>query len=197
MITATAPAVTPRSAGGVGSTGNEAEPRTDLVWIRPSQSASTSRPALSTTPRARFVTRTFVAETVEHVQFVDITEHVAQCVAAAGIQEGSVHVFSRHTTACIRINENEPLLLQDMVDLLERVAPIRGHYRHDDFGIRTVNLHEDERVNGHSHCRSLLLGASETIPVSEGRLLLGQWQSVFLTELDGPAQREFVVQVSG
>ena len=191
MITATAPAATPHRAGSA------AEPSTDVVWVRPSQPATTSAPALSSAPGARFATHTFGAETVEHVQFVDITEQVAQCVAAAGIQEGSVHVFSRHTTACIRINENEPLLLQDLADLLERVAPVRGHYKHDDFSVRTVNLHEDERVNGHSHCRSLLLGASETIPVSGGRLLLGRWQSVFLAELDGPAQREFVVQVAG
>jgi secondary thiamine-phosphate synthase enzyme len=145
----------------------------------------------------RFLTRVFTAETIEHVQFVDITEDVVRCVAEAGIQDGRADVFSRHTTACIRINENEPLLLEDLKALLERMVPQKASYRHDDFSIRTVNLHEDERVNGHSHCRSLLLGASESIPISGGRLLLGRWQSIFLAELDGPAQREFVVQVSG
>ncbi|MGH2369663.1 MAG: YjbQ family protein, partial [Chloroflexota bacterium] len=66
-----------------------------------------------------------------------------------------------------------------------------------DFSVRTVNLTENERVNGHSHCRSLLLGASETVPVAGGRLLLGRWQRIFLVELDGPAQRQFVVQAMG
>ena len=145
----------------------------------------------------RFLTRVFTIETFEHVQFVDITQYVTRCVAEACVQDGRVDVFSRHTTACIRINENEPLLLEDLTALLERVVPQNANYRHDDFSIRTVNLHDDERVNGHSHCRSLLLGASESIPISEGRLLLGRWQSIFLAELDGPAQREFVVQVSG
>lgn len=145
----------------------------------------------------RFLTRLLTATTAAHIEFVDVTEQVAQCVAAAGVHEGYAHVFSRHTTACIRINEHEPLLLQDMVAQLERLVPQDAAYRHDDLSIRTVNLTENERVNGHSHCRSLLLGASETVPVFGGRLLLGRWQRIFFVELDGPSEREFVVQVVG
>lgn len=145
----------------------------------------------------RSLTRILNVETERHVQFVDITDRVLQCLAESGVQTGFAVVFSRHTTAGIRINEHEPLLLEDMTRLLEELVPVDAAYRHDDFTVRTVNLKDDERVNGHSHCRSLLLGASETVPVAAGRLLLGRWQRIFLVELDGPNTREFVVQLVG
>jgi secondary thiamine-phosphate synthase enzyme len=126
-----------------------------------------------------------------------ITDEVRRCLEESGVQTGFAVVFSRHTTAGIRINEHEPLLLEDMATLLESMVPQEATYRHDDFSVRTVNLNENEPINGHSHCRSLLLGASETVPVAAGRLMLGRWQRVFLVELDGPRTREFVVQVVG
>ncbi len=130
-------------------------------------------------------------------EFIDITEDVARAVEAAGILEGIVTVFSRHTTAAVKINENEPLLLRDMARFLEDAAPREGEYRHNDFVIRTANMTDDECPNGHSHCQHLLLGTSETIPVSEGKPVLGRWQSVFLIELDRPREREVVIQVQG
>lgn len=130
-------------------------------------------------------------------EFIDITDEVAAAVEASGIQDGTVTVFSRHTTAAVKINENEPLLLRDMARFLETSAPREAEYRHNDFVIRTANMTDDECPNGHSHCQHLLLGASETIPVMGGRLGLGRWQSVFLVELDRPREREVVIQVLG
>jgi len=130
-------------------------------------------------------------------EFIDITADVVSAVTASGIREGTVVVFSRHTTAAIKINENEPLLLRDMARFLEEAAPREANYRHNDFVIRTANMTEDECPNGHAHCQHLLLGASETIPVSDGKPLLGRWQSIFLIELDRPRMREVVVQVQG
>lgn len=130
-------------------------------------------------------------------EFIDITDEVAAAVEASGIQDGTVTVFSRHTTAAVKINENEPLLLRDMARFLETSAPREAEYRHNDFVIRTANMTDDECPNGHSHCQHLLLGASETIPVMGGRLGLGRWQSIFLVELDRPREREVVVQVLG
>ena len=144
----------------------------------------------------RTMTRVLTVHTERHLEFADVTDEVARTVAESGVREGFAVVFSRHTTAGVRLNEHEPLLLEDMARLLESMVP-PGNYRHDDFTVRTVNLTENERVNGHSHCRSLLLGASETVPVSGGQLLLGRWQRVFLVELDGPQRRELVVQVVG
>ncbi len=130
-------------------------------------------------------------------EFVDITDDVRQAVQRSGIRDGIVAVFSRHTTAAIRINEAEPLLLQDMEAMLARIAPPNVYYRHNDLSIRTVNVTEDEDLNGHSHCQHLLMGASESIPVADGELLLGRWQRVFLVELDCPRPREVIVQVVG
>ncbi len=130
-------------------------------------------------------------------EFIDITDDVREVVRRSGLMYGFVIVFSRHTTAAIRINEAEPLLLQDMEALLARMAPPGIYYRHNDVSVRTVNLTEGEDLNGHAHCQHLLLGASEAIPVEEGEMLLGCWQRIFLVELDCPREREVIVQVCG
>ena len=130
-------------------------------------------------------------------EFIDITDEVLDVVESSEIREGTVTVFSRHTTAAVKINENEPLLLEDMAQFLEQVAPRDAEYRHNDFTIRTANMTEDECPNGHSHCQHLLLSASETIPICEGEVLLGHWQRIFLIELDRPRMREVVIQVHG
>ena len=130
-------------------------------------------------------------------EFIDITRQVRELVRESSIRNGIVIVFSGHTTAAIKINENEPLLLQDMENFLERIAARNGQYLHNDFTIRTVNMNEDECPNGHAHCQHLLMSTSESIPVIDGELQLGQWQSVFCVELDRPRPREVIVQVLG
>jgi len=140
---------------------------------------------------------TFSVRTERAPQFVDITEKVHELVEEMGVKQGIVTVFTRHTTAAIRINENEPLLLSDMEEFLKRLAPKDLYYRHNDFGIRTHNMTEDECPNAHAHCQHLILGASETIPVMEGKLALGRWQRIFLVELDRPREREVCVQIIG
>ncbi len=141
--------------------------------------------------------RLITIETEQAPQFIDITEGVERAVAESGVTEGFALIYSRHTTAAIRINEAEPLLLRDMAEFLERVAPRDCAYRHNDFSIRTANMTEDECPNGHAHCQHLLLGASEAIPILNGRLQLGRWQRVFLIELDRPRTREVLVQILG
>lgn len=142
--------------------------------------------------------RTLAYATREPIQFLDITPDVARVVELSGVRDGVVSIFSRHTTAAIRIQEDEPLLLEDLREFLERLAPPRAHYRHNDFRIRTEHMHEDESPNGHSHCIQLLMGSSESVPVANGELLLGTWQRIFVVELDGPRpEREVLVQVVG
>ena len=85
-------------------------------------------------------------------EFIDITDSVAGCVEESGVRNGMALVYSKHTTAAIRIQENEPLLLQDMTRMLERIARPDAHYDHNDFSVRTVHMDEDECPNGHSHC---------------------------------------------
>ena len=142
--------------------------------------------------------RDVIRQVADHApEFIDITDEVARIVEASGVREGTALVFSRHTTAAVKINENEPLLLRDMSRFLASAAPKEAEYRHNDFVIRTANMTKDECPNGHAHCQHLLLGASETIPVSGGELLLGQWQRVFLIELDRPRPRDVVIQIQG
>ena len=156
-----------------------------------------THPAQAHSGPMRSLVQSLRVETSAAPQFVDITDRVCAVVRDAGVRAGLVVVYSRHTTAAVTINEWEPLLLEDMARLLERVAPEDGDYRHNDFSVRTVNMIEDESPNGHAHCRHLVLGASETIPIVDGQAALGRWQRVFLVELDQPRTRDVLVQVLG
>ena len=153
-------------------------------------------------PRERPTTavnmRRLAFATTEPIQFVDITDDVAAAVRSTGVRNGIVTIVSRHTTMAVRIQEDEPLLLEDLLGFLRRLAPSNVHYQHNDFRVRTHHMHDDESPNGHSHCLQFLLGTSETVPVMDGELLLGQWQRIFLVELDGPrAKREVLIQTVG
>ncbi len=139
----------------------------------------------------------FCVDTTRAPQFIDVTEIVAQLLEGSGLLSGIVVVTSQHTTASIKINENEPELLKDMEQFLCGIAPSETYYRHNDFTVRTVNVEEDECPNAHSHCQHLLLSASESVPVMDGRLMLGRWQRIFLVELDRPRPRNVVVSFLG
>jgi secondary thiamine-phosphate synthase enzyme len=130
-------------------------------------------------------------------EFIDVTDQVAAVVRHSEVSQGWVSVFSKHTTAAVVVNENEPLLLQDMGAMLERLSATAATYEHNDLSRRKGEMDADECANGHSHCQHLLIGGSENIPVAEGRLDLGRWQRIFLLELDRPRDRQLVVQVFG
>lgn len=133
----------------------------------------------------------------ECLEFIDLTEKIEEMVDESGVKNGLVNIQTLHTTTAIIINEREPLLIEDMKAMLESFAPREARYRHDDFQIRTVNLEPDEPENGHSHCKALFLRASEMINISEGKLLLGRWQRIFLIELDRPRARSVSVMIMG
>src|SRR5256885_164185 len=152
----------------------------------------------SSRPTTAVNMRRLVVETHEPIQFIDVTDEIAEAVRATGVRDGIVTIISRHTTMAVRIQEDEPLLLEDLMGFLRRLAPSNVHYQHNDFRIRTHHMHDDESPNGHSHCLQFLLGTSETVPVEAGELLLGEWQRIFLVELDGPRhKREVLIQVVG
>ncbi len=138
-------------------------------------------------------THTLVYQTERGPQFIDITDRVAELVEESGIDTGFAVVFSRHTTAAITINENEPGLIADLEALLCRMLPEGDDYDHNTFH-PTDN---GEVPNGHSHCQHVFLGASEQVPIIGGRLAFGKWQRVFLVELDRAREREVVVQLLG
>jgi secondary thiamine-phosphate synthase enzyme len=134
--------------------------------------------------------------TREPIEVVDLTARVEAFLQAARLEAGWVNVQSRHTTAGIAVNENEPLLVQDLLALLERLAPRRAGYGHDALHLR-AGVPADERPNGHAHAKALLLRTAETLNVAGGRLQLGRFQRVLLVELDGPREREVSVLALG
>lgn len=148
----------------------------------------------------KVVTVTHTLTTAEAPQFVDLTDEVEKAVRTSGVQNGTVTVYSKHTTAAIRINEKESGFIQDFKDFIAKTLPPFDYYRHNDMNIRTENLDcDDDRCakNGHSHIGHMLLGTSETIPVTDGKLALGRWQRIFLVELCSPRKREIIFQVLG
>ncbi|MBK1632220.1 secondary thiamine-phosphate synthase enzyme [Thiohalocapsa halophila] len=129
--------------------------------------------------------------TTAPIQLIDITAEVRKRVQASGLRHGLVTLISNHTTARVNLNEHEEQLQQDMVTFLKRLVPRDGDYGHN---IAPV----DDRDNAHAHLLGLFANASESIPVADGGLLLGEWQSIFFVELDGPrAKRRVTVQLLG
>jgi len=118
------------------------------------------------------------------IEFVDLTSKVEEVVENSGIKNGIVHVFAPHATGIIILTENEPGLLNDIKNFLERTIPKIGSYRHPS--------------NAHSHIRSMLLPPDKTFPLINGRIALGTWQSILFVETDVyPRQRTIIIQVLG
>jgi len=130
------------------------------------------------------------------LEFVDLTDRVEDIVERSGIRQGQVLVFAQHTTLGIVINHNESMLLQDFMRVLYKFAPVDDQYSHDLFELRR-DKKADGRSNGHSHCKALVTGVSETVPIEKGRMILSDIQSIFAVEFDGARKRDVVVQVTG
>jgi secondary thiamine-phosphate synthase enzyme len=129
--------------------------------------------------------------TTEPIQVIDITTQLRDWVTGTGIREGILTLISPHTTARVNLNEREAQLHRDMVTFLKRLVPRDGDYLHNLAPV-------DDRDNAHAHLLGLFMNASETIPVANGELLMGGWQSVFFIELDGPRERrEVQLQLMG
>jgi secondary thiamine-phosphate synthase enzyme len=135
--------------------------------------------------------------TEEGLQFIDLTEEIVALVASSGVRNGWVNVQTLHTTTAVIVNEHEPLLLEDLKRTLARLVPQDDDYRHNDLEIRTSNMTQDERPNGHSHCQSLLLDCSATLNILNGEIQLGRWQRIFFIELDYARDRTVSVMVMG
>ena len=126
---------------------------------------------------------TFTVRTRGRTDLVDITSRVAQIVAESGVREGVCLVYVPHTTAAVTINENaDPTVRQDLEMELSKIVPWSDGYAHSE-------------GNSAAHIKSSLVGCSEAIPVSGGRLTLGTWQGVYLCEFDGSRNRQVMVKV--
>ncbi len=125
-------------------------------------------------------------KTSKRIELVNITEEVRKIVRKTEVKHGFVNIFCSHTTMGLYINEDEPNLRRDVEDFMEKLAPVNAPYQHN----RMDN-------NAHAHLRAILLGHAITIPVIDGELELGTWQSIFCAEFDGPRRRSVTVQVVG
>ena len=124
--------------------------------------------------------------TGSRIEFKNITSDVRRIVEESGVRSGIATIYTPHTTTAIFVNEDESGLKGDLMKVLEKLIPVEGGYEHD--------LVDD---NAFAHLRSIIVNPSITIPIRDGRLMLGTWQSIFIAEFDGPRTRTVYVQVLG
>ena len=116
-------------------------------------------------------------------ELIDITSKVSECVEKSGVKEGIVIVYSPHTTGGIFINENtDPYLKEDLLDFLRNLVPKKIDFKHIE-------------GNSDAHLKTIFVGNSQTLILSEGKLVLGTWQGIFFAEFDGPRNRTVYVKI--
>lgn len=134
----------------------------------------------------------FIIDTDDRIELVDLTDRVMAYVRQADIKEGLLTLWSMHTTCALFINESQKALLDDIKRFLEDLVARDRYYLHND------PKHSDcDRMNADSHLRAMLLGHSLTLQISGGEVVLGQWQRLLMAELDGPRARTLRAQVWG
>ena len=150
-------------------------------------------------PAVEVVTGAYrVATTISRVQsenkeeLYNLTQMVRDFVRSAGVKAGSVIVSSMHTTCAILINEWQDALVHDVKAYLQGLADANTYYRHND-----PKWSDCDRHNADSHLRSLLLGSTLTFQIADGEIVLGEWQSIIMAELDGPRERTIRLQAMG
>lgn len=135
---------------------------------------------------------TFVVQTDQRIELIDLTNRVMEFVRAFNIREGLVSLWSMHTTCTLFINEFQTALLADIKRFLEQLVARDAEWLHNN------PQHSDcDRMNADSHLRAMLLGHNLTLQVSGGEVVLGQWQRILMAELDGPRARSLRIQIFG
>jgi secondary thiamine-phosphate synthase enzyme len=160
-------------------------------------SVATARPAAmdrstAATGGGAIVCETLLVSTSGRLEFQDLTEQVLAYVQRSGVKEGIVGLWSTHTTCALFINECQDALLNDLEHFLEGLVPRDRPYRHND-----QRFSDCDRLNADAHLRATLLSHSLMLPISDGEVVLGQWQRILLAELDGPRSRALRIQVLG
>ncbi|MBI2956554.1 MAG: YjbQ family protein [Acidobacteria bacterium] len=135
---------------------------------------------------------TLTLSTRERVELLNLTELLAERVRSSGVRQGIALVNSLHTTLALFINEFQPALLDDIRHFLEQTVVRGQYYKHND-----PNFSDCDRLNADAHLRAMLLGHNLALQVHDGKLVLGQFQSVILAELDGPRDRALQFQILG
>ncbi len=127
--------------------------------------------------------QTLRVQSSKQIEFLDITQQVAEAVQKTGVKQGLCILYVPHTTAAITINENaDPSVPRDILMALNQLVPLENRYHHAE-------------GNSAAHIKSSLIGSSKTLFIESGRLLLGTWQGIFFCEFDGPRNRQVYVKV--
>ena len=130
------------------------------------------------------VNDSYTFSTKGEIEFLDLSNRVQQAVFKSGVKNGLVHVFAPHATGILILTENDPALLSDIERLMEELSPKSGNYSHPS--------------NAHAHLRSMLLPPDKTLPVINGRVEFGTWQSLMFVETDVyTRKRTIIIQVLG
>jgi len=135
----------------------------------------------------KFYTEYLWFNTEKKRQYIRITDQVEKAVQKSGIREGMVLVSAMHITASVFVNDNESGILQDIDEMLEKLAPYRPDYRH----------HRTGETNGDAHLKSLLMHHEVIVPVTEGKLDLVPWQVMFYGDFDGQRRKRVIIKVMG
>lgn len=130
------------------------------------------------------INMTLSFSTTGEIEFKDVTDKVYEAVKESAIKNGLVHVFAPHATGVILLTENDPALLQDIKNFLEKIVPKSGSYNHPS--------------NAYAHLRSILFPPDRVIPIINGKVELGTWQSIIFVETDvRPRTRKIIIQAMG
>jgi secondary thiamine-phosphate synthase enzyme len=125
--------------------------------------------------------------TRKHRAYVHLTPQIETLVERSGVQEGMVLVSAMHITAGVYVNDDEPGLIEDIDEWLEKLAPFKEEYHH----------HKTGEDNGDSHLKAILIHHQVIVPITGGKLDLGRWQRVFYAEFDGQRDKRVIVKVMG
>jgi secondary thiamine-phosphate synthase enzyme len=132
----------------------------------------------------KVVNKNFSFTTEGEIGFTDLSDKVLKEVSSSGIKNGVVHVFAPHSTGILILTENDPALLDDITKFLEKIAPKQNSYSHPS--------------NAHAHLRSILFSPDKTLPIIDGNVMFGTWQSLLFVETDIYARkRTVIIQVIG
>jgi secondary thiamine-phosphate synthase enzyme len=132
----------------------------------------------------KVVNKSYTFTTKGEIDFTDLSDKVQQEVSESGIKNGLVHIFAPHATGVLILTENDDALLNDIKDFLEELAPKDKAYHHPS--------------NAHSHLRSMMLPPDKNLPIINGQVTLGTWQSLLFVETDTyPRKRTVIIQVLG
>jgi secondary thiamine-phosphate synthase enzyme len=136
--------------------------------------------------------QTLCYQTRERLELINISKDLNEVIRKNGMKAGLILVQSLHTTTAVFINEFQQALLDDIKSFLERLVGRMDYWRHND-----PKLSECSRQNADAHLRAMILGHTISVPVRNGEMALGGWQSILFAELDGPRERSIHVQLLG